>query len=334
VASELKPIQFEARIQRVEELRRSMGTHPDQDVPLRTEFHRGVEGITVKLLDHPTTPYRAFYDMATATWGKKIDKWPDASPQARHAVVKAILDYKSLPNAMESISFTFAVEGCSRSAFDQIARARIGVVIGSMGWRDNDHSDASYRVAENVWRDPEARRSVMEIVTEEKRLYHNMVNSGQHNYQNARGHLGIFFEHRFAIAFNYMALRNFMAKRLKFCEQEDTVAVAWLIRDAVGMEFPLLADHLVPSCDVKARCDYHEAESMSEAFGALFRGCGRWPDPYPYATFNESCSDESVIAAQTKLHIPTGPDARAWIKSLEEWANVHPIDQERFEAEE
>lgn len=316
-----------------DDLRAAMGTLPDQNVELKTEFHRGVEGISVKLLDWPSRPYRAIFDMATSTWGKKIDKWPDVTSENRHRVVKAVLDYKSLPNAMESLSFTFAIEGCSRSAFDQIARARIGSVFSSMGWRDNDHSDASFRIPEAIWNNAENRKQVEQTASMEKIVYHDLLTQGKANFQNARSVLGIFFEHRFSCAFNYMALRNFMSKRLKFCEQEDTVAVAWLMRDQLMAKFPLLALHLVPGCDVKGRCDYHEAESMSEAFGCLFAGCGRWPDPYPYATFNESCSDEKVIAKQTRMFIPTGPAARMMIEAQGIFDALQPIDQARFRGE-
>jgi thymidylate synthase ThyX len=323
----------EINIKVTDDLRRAMGTLPDQGVELKTEFHRGVEGIAVQLLDWPTRPYRALFDMATSTWGKKIDKWPDVSPENRHRVVKAVLDYKSLPNAMEAISFTFGIEGLSRSAFDQIARARIGSVFASMGWRDNDHSDAAFRIPEALWKDEAARVLTQVTAITEKRAYHTLVATGQHNWQNARSVMGIFFEHRFSCAFNYLALRNFCAKRLKFCEQEDTVATAWLMRERVREMFPLLGEHLVPGCDNKGRCDYHEAESMSEAFGCLFRGCGRWPDPYPYSTFNESCSDEQTIANQARIAIPHGPTTRETMQQLNEYRLLQDSDKARFEGE-
>lgn len=329
---ETKPINFEERIKSMEDLRREMGTHPDTNVEKRTEFHRGVTEIKVQLLSATDHPYRQIFDLATATWGKRIDKWPNVSPSARLSVVKAVLDFQSLPNAMEAVKFGFAVEGCSRSAFDQIARARIGVIIGSMGWRDNDHSDAAYRIPESIWKNETLRERVQEMVLQEKELYHDMVSSGQANWQNARGHMGIFFEHRFAIAFDYMALRNFMAKRLKFCEQEDTVATAWLMRKEVLEKFPLLGAYLLPGCDFKRKCDYHQADG-SEAFGCLFRGCGRWPDPYSYASWNESCSDEDTIADQANVYIPEPAEGQAYINVFKDLESVPEPDYSRFHGE-
>jgi hypothetical protein len=63
--------------------------------------------------------------------------------------------------------------------------------------------------------------------------------------------------------------------------------------------FPLLAAYLRPSCDLVKRCTYHEDSTLSEAFGCLFRGCGRWPEALDeYATFNESCSDYETMSRQ------------------------------------
>lgn len=328
-------METEKRIADIEMLRRAMGTHSAERVELKTEFHRGVEGITVDLIDWPTRPYRAIYDLATATWTAgegRIDKWDHASSEARFLVVKAVLDFKSLPNAMESLSFTFGVQGCTRSAFDQIARARIGAVFASMGWRDNDHSDIAFRIPEAVWKDERMLLDFKRTMEQSKLVYHAAIAEGQASWQNARAVMPIYAEHKFGCAFNYMALRNFCAKRLKFCEQEDTVAVAWLMKQRVAERFPLLAQYLVPSCDMKGKCDYHEAESMSEAFGNLFAGCGRWPDPYPYASFNESCSDAGTIASQLDLAIPSGEAAR-WLIQNSGYDSMYPSDKERFEGE-
>jgi hypothetical protein len=130
-----------------------------------------------------------------------------------------------------------------------------------------------------------------------------------------------------------MALRGFMAKRLKFCEQEDTVATAWLMRERVLEKFPLLGEQFMPGCDVKGKCDYHEAESMSEAFGCLFRGCGRHTDPYPYATFNESCSDEVTIAKQSGIFIPNAEGTKTLARMSGDFDMLDPMDLERFQNE-
>ena len=149
----------------IEELREWIGTNPSKNPISETKLYRGVEGIIVHLVDWPAKPYKAMFAIATATWGSvySTQKWNKTSPEARLYVILAILNRKCLPNAMESSSFTFEIVGPSRSAFDQIARARIGAVFGSMGWRDNNHSDIGFRVPEGIWRDEERKRKFKSV---------------------------------------------------------------------------------------------------------------------------------------------------------------------------
>jgi len=303
----------------VDRMREAMGTAPDTNVELITPIFEGVKGIKVELYDACVNPYKAMFNMATSTWGKHIDKWPDVSPENRFAVVKALLEFKALPSAMEHPVFCFGVERCSRSAFDQIARARIGVVFSSMGWRDNDHSDIGFRIPQAIY-DSEHLPNVIEALEHCKSIYHELVKSGQANWQDARAVIPISAIHRFSMSINYLALRNFCNKRLKFCEQADTVAVAWLMRKRVLEAFPLLGSYLRPSCDGRGVCEYHQSYSMSEAFGCLFKACGRNPEQGgqdEYATFNNSCTDAKTLSEQLGIKIP-GPKEDLPPKSWED----------------
>ena len=139
------------------ELRKFLGTMPQEDSIESTEFYQGVKDIQVDLVpgSYASNPYRALYTMATATWGGvwDTDRWEQVSPKARFDVVKAVLGRKTLPNAMEVPTFMFEIAGPSRSSFDQVARARIGAVFGSMGVRDNNHANIGFRVPDSIWND-------------------------------------------------------------------------------------------------------------------------------------------------------------------------------------
>ena len=312
----------------VDQLREVMGTNPKQKTKLETNFYEGVRGISVDIMDFPTNPYKAIFNMATSTWGNKIDKWGDTTPENRYWVVKAVLEFKSLPNAMEEPSFCFSVEGCSRSSFDQIARARIGAVFASMGWRDNDHSDIGFRVPQSIWDDESSLCDFTETCLIAKKNYFKLVNKGQSSWQDARAHLPISALHNFSMAMNYMALRNFCGKRLKFCEQADTVAVAWLMRERVKEKFPLLGSYLRPGCDWKGICDYHQANEMSEAFGCLFKECGRNKciATDDYATFNFACSDRIKMSEQLGIYIPEAKEEMP----VSNYGDLSDIDKEIF----
>lgn len=294
------------------DLREQLGTKPVEHALEETTFYRGVEQIQVNLVDYPVNPYKSIFTIATATWGRVWDlkKWDAVSPESRLYVVLAVLNRKSLPNAMEAPSFTFEVAGPSRSSFDQIARARIGTVFGSMGWRDNDHSEIGFRVPEHIWRNEDQLNLFKDQCLAAKRWYVNYLKTDQSNWQDARAVLPISALHRWSMAMNFMAMTSFMSKRLMFSEQADTVATAWLMRHKVKQQFPLLSQYLRPASDWARKCVEHVGDEMAQAFGCLFRCSGRWPcdlDSDKY-TFNTACSDRETLMDQLGIYIPEGPE--------------------------
>lgn len=326
----------QSRIQEVEALRRAMGTAPNAQPEFQTEFYRGVEGIEVHLVPRSFTPnpYRIMFEMATQTWGaaeEEGQKWGRVRPEHRALVVQAVLTGQALPLALEAVQFGFVVERLSRWAFDQLARARLGVVFASLGTRDNNHLDIGFRLHEAIWQDPGKLAAAMTACRAAKDAYKYIVEAGRGSWQEARAVLPISCVHRFAFSINYAALRNLCAQRMQFCEAEDVVAVAWLLRAAVARRFPYLAAFLRPGCDRARRCTYHNAYALSEAFGALFRPCGRWPAPeYTFGTdfqFNGSCSGPDTIARQLGLALPAGQSDRP--EDLDPLAD--PLDRALFE---
>lgn len=292
------------------ELRKWLGTNPSDNMEENTKFYRGVEGIYVDLVDWSHNPYKAMFSIATATWGTtwNIKKWNSVSPEARLFVVLAVLNRKCLPNAMEAPSFTFEIAGPSRSAFDQIARARIGAVFGSMGLRDNNQANIGIRIPEYIWRNDEFRNKFIEEALRAKSTYVQYIKAGKGNWQDARAILPMGITHRWTMAMNYMALTGFMSKRLMFSEQADTVATAWLIREKIKEKFPLLSSYLRPASDWAKKCVEHVGDEMAQAFGNLFQCSGRWPcnltsDKY---SFNTACSDRETIMSQLGIYIPKG----------------------------
>lgn len=313
---------------RIEELRRVMGTLPDQKPSRRDNVIRGVKGITVGLIDWPKNPYKAIFTLATSTWGKRIDKWPLTRPEHRFLVVKAALTGNTLPTALETPKFTFAIEGISRSSFDQTARGRIGFGYGARGVRDNSHADATLRIPEELWDDSELISEAIETFKRVKELYCKILDRGNQSWQSARCILPLGMVYGFSFTGHFKAIMEYCSKRMKLCEQEDTVATAWLMREAILGVFPFLANFLRPGCDYAGKCQYHKSYSMSELFGCLFKECGRnpCPDSNDYAEFNRSCSDQATIAEQLGIVIPGPSD---WIDYTFE--TLEPPDRALFE---
>lgn len=321
----------------INDLRRVMGTLPEQAPKLETKFLRGVEGIEVELIDYPTNPYKSLYVLATSCWGGKINKWDDTSPENRFLVVKAVLERQALPLALEAATFVFSVEGPSRAAFDQLARTRIGAVFSAKGMRDNNWKGCDIRIPNALWptnqewsladyiaNHPDQAPTEDEVAAinkvidfndiqatmkKVKQTYANIVDNGKASWQAARTVLPLYVVYGYSAAYNLMSLMGVCANRLRFCEMEDTVAVAWLMAKEVEHEFPLIGSYLRPSCDFTHKCQYHKSYTLSEMFGCLFKECGRnpCPDSREYAEFNEICTDVKILEKQLGIKIP-GPN--------------------------
>lgn len=333
-------------------LRKVMGTLPNQSPEKATSFKRGVEGISVELVDYPTNPYKAMYIMATSCWGEHINKWAQTTPEDRFKVVQAVLNRQALPLALEAMTFTFVIEGISRAGFDQLARTRIGAVFSAKGMRDNNWKGCSIRIPNALWPTDEEfelsksqesspkidqakakvnrYRDMCTAMLKVKDVYADIVDSGKASWQAARTVLPLYVVYGFSAAYNFNALLGVCANRMKFCEMEDVVATAWLYREAVMEKFPLLASYLKPGCDNGRRCQYHKSYTLSEMFGCLFKECGRneCPDSNGYAEFNETCSDREIIMNQLGIYIPTAED----FPTYEKFEQLPYSDQQLFRA--
>jgi thymidylate synthase ThyX len=338
---------------KINELRKVMGTLPDQNPELKTKFYRGVEGISVELIEAMENPYKPMFVLGTTCWGKNVNKWEETSPENRFEVVKAILKGQALPLALEVPQFSFAIEGPSRAAFDQLARARLGVVFSARGMRDNNWKDASIRIPTSLWPSEQERllhdefmngstsekhkdayikcqnfSNIEDTMLEVKHVYADIVDVGKGSWQAARCVLPLYVVYGFSMAINFQSLKSMCSSRMKFCEMSDTVAVAWLLAKAVSEKFPLLGSYLRPGCDWTGKCQYHKSYTLSEMFGCLFSECGRneCSGSNDYAEFNETCTDYHELEDQLGIHI-TKPDE--W-PNFERFEDLPEIDKARF----
>jgi len=309
--------------QKDREFRKVMGTHPFDSLQERTTFYRGVEGIKVKLIDWPHNPYRTIFELVTATWGDEDykEKWNETSDEGRKAVLEACLSHQTLTNALEAPVFTWRVTGVSRSAFDQIARIRVGGAIASQGVRDNSRIDAGFRIPSDLWDNTKIRKKIIGHVRQAKKLYKEILKN-RSSWQSARSILPMGLTHNFCITINYLAFQNQCSRRMAFCEQPDTVAAFWMMWNDLWFSFPLLAAFCKPLCDTQKKCVYHQAYTLSEKFSCLFRTCGRWPVKEDEGSFFDfpSCTSEE-ISLGLGIWIPGPSDwelltLRAWEKDI------------------
>jgi len=289
----------------IEKFKKEMKTAGSKKGYLSQRFYTGVQGITVKMIDHSKNPYRSIYEMALSCWGHYIEKWETSTPEQRFFIVCNSLFGNTLPLALESPQFTFAIEGCSRASFDQIARARLGVCFSAMGVRDNSHYNFPFRIPNSISENKSLQNEVEQIVKRINQVYDDIVKYRNGNWQAARCILPMNMCYNFSMSINLLSLINLCSKRMSFCEQEDTVAVAWLLRNEMSTKFPLLSYFLMPACDRVGKCLYSQNYKMSSLFGELFSPCHRNPSDNKKSNpvFNSACSDSELIGKQLGIDI-------------------------------
>ena len=280
--------------------REELGTTAHRDAEPTTHFLRGAERTEVELISGPENPYRDMFVHAGQTWGtpyeSKMTEWERATTEQRMERVFHTLTRQNLPLALELPDFYFEVRGASRIAFDQIARMRIGVTFSSEGTRDNDVADIPVMVPPRIYDDEALSRTFGSAVTQAKRSYADLVSAGV-PWADARHLIPQGIIHRFAIDINYAALSTFLGKRMRFCMDFATVAVAWKMYEEVKKKYAVLAVPLRPECDYAQKCTYRAEGRAGEAYSNLFKGCGRWPDPNPVAEWDVSSTDQKDIVA-------------------------------------
>ncbi len=293
-------------------LRAILGTKPKGLTDSLPRMVRGGAEIDVDMVSpYPLTNfYMGMFVMAVATWGDHkesgMDKWNRCTPDQRRMVVQSILERKTIPGSRELPTFMFEVTGASRSAFDHIARGRVGYTFASMGVRDNSHEGAPIVVPPNVYDNQAMFEKFRDAIYETNFAYRMVLREGEASFQDARALLPMSMMHRFCININYQALSGLMAQRLMFEEQYDTVAIAYKMRQELGRNYAMLAAPLRSACDLAGRCVYHN----SELFSGLFKGCERYgPDEDHYTTFNESSANPKDIEMWLgeKLEYPGEP---------------------------
>jgi thymidylate synthase ThyX len=209
-----------------------------------------------------------------------------------------------------------------------MARTRVGAVFSAKGMRDNNWKDCGVRIPTALWNNKEYIGRVMDEMLEVKKLYADIVDSGKGSWQAARTILPLYVVYGYSATYNYNTLRGVCANRMKFCEMEDTVAIAWLMAQEVSKVFPLLGSYLRPGCDYAGKCTYHQSYAMSEMFGCLFKECGRnkCENSDGYAEFNETCTNYKDLEEQLKMHI-TRPNE--W-KTNSKFEDLSPRDKYLF----
>lgn len=317
----------------MENIRKVLGTEPGRSPKVSYEVVKGCSRLKVLMISYPRNPYFQICEAVLQTWGEEPShlKWNKLSPEARYLVVKAALTGNTLPLALETPSFQFQFSGIPRWVWDQLVRSRIGFTFFSIGVRDNLCSDRYLIIHPKEYNNPEVRKRIEALWREIKDTYMFLCEKRKSSWQNARDILPMGMSHQGGFSANYLALKNYMSRRLAFCEAHHHCGLAWTIRKRIEERFPLLANYLRPACDFVKKCLYQKNYYLSNAFGMLFRTCGRNPAEKPAleAEFNEAAADKEELEKELGFKIP-GPEDYFDLE-FKEYKEKFPEDAKLFE---
>lgn len=193
----------------------------------------------------------------------------------------------------DSKMITYKVTGTPVCQYDQHSRARVGIKFKDYIVSQEPNYVVYTQVYNMMENDSKLKKEILNTLEELEELRNNYEDEEISIYNLMSR------ECEYIVEQNLDSLRGQMARRLQFCEEEFIVGLHWLLRKKMidaGIE---VANEFKPTCDVTKNCEYAKADYLSNAFGCLFAGCGRWPSHAEYASFNQSCTTPELVKEQT-----------------------------------
>lgn len=254
-----------------------------------TRIDVGPEGIEVELVDWGPQQHllQRLWRMLNGTWGD--------SPEAPRVMTEVMKDRvreacrqgsPSVGQILETVQFTFLVNGISRACTHQIVRTRIGACFSQHGGRDNDWRMRPFRCPETIdrtlqgrgvppqWPDGNNDTSRLWNLEREhgdvlahwfaytKELYSALVDAGV-PWQDARRVLPIGCETYIYASYSFAALKGLLRNRLEHIMDWEINCVSQLMRRAVKMACPdWLADSLGSHSDIAGHACFHRMRLM------------------------------------------------------------------------
>lgn len=207
-----------------------------------TEFKNDLESINITLLDHPDAirARKMVYQFINATWEDEPGLHnPDEVPDWKlFQALEAALQFKALPTVLETLDFTFRIEGIDVQTVTHLIRHRTGSFSAQCtGDRWQSHTNAL--VPGPIQNSPELYERWQNLVRESKELYCDMINTRKISIMDARTILPKCLETHYYARFNMKDLLNFIRQRMdKQIQPTTDNIIAYQMYLAVARIFP------------------------------------------------------------------------------------------------
>lgn len=208
----------------------------------QTEFKNDLDALKVVLLDWPESERvrRMVYQFVNATWEDSPGEHnPDnVDPWKLHHALESALKGKALPTVLETLDFTFRIEGIDLQTVTHLIRHRAASFSAQCSG-DRWQSNSSAVVPGPVQNSPELYERWKKHVEEAKQLYCDMIDTKKISIMDARTILPRAIETHYYARFNLKDLIMFFHQR--FDQNIQPVidnAMAYLMFIEVAKVFP------------------------------------------------------------------------------------------------
>jgi len=224
-------------------------------------------------------------------------------------IIKGVTELQVNILDFDKKTVTYEVKNTPICQYDQHSRARIGVRFFDYKVTETPEY-VFYTQVFNLLSDEQFRTKVFSTLTELENIRIGAKFKTPFNLMTRNC--------SYKVQQDYTSLKGQMMRRLKFCEEEFIVGLHWLLREKMIQQSKLImlsngpmatqlfdmATSFLPGCDLSESCDYASADYLSNMFGCLFAGCGRWEGHAQYASFNQSCTTPEILEEQLGIKIP------------------------------
>ena len=210
----------------------------------RTNYRRHLQNIKVQLLQSPSKEELLSYipRWGTATWNDKPHNLFDV--EQRESILQDLFDGKILPSAMETIGLVFLISNIDLVDVTHLLRHRtMSFSAICSADRDMRHDDCLLKPSIEV--NEEFRDRFLELVGQTKRLYADMVDSGDVSFLDARTILPRCLEHHYYVRVNLKDAIGYVLQRIdRQIQPESDNIVALRMWIEIVKQYPMIK-HLI-----------------------------------------------------------------------------------------
>jgi len=234
------------------------------DEPVETKFLTENEAIKVKMINHPPKNYKEIcYKMIMSTWADEPIDIKTVSQEDIDKTFQELITFKTLPNSMEMLDFTFLIEGLTHIEISHMLRHRTFSAVHALCSGDRDLRKDNVVIPESI-KNSEFKDRYEQLSEDCKQLYADMVDSQDVSLMDARYILNRNQPYYYYFTMNLKDAMNFINQRK--CTQIQPYTdnlIAKGIYDNIISIIPEVAEVISMNCD--SRCHYVRTANTGKA---------------------------------------------------------------------